>query len=161
MIIWFDDGYAVTYTEAYPIMKPLGLKGIIALATGLVGQNAQIGTQPPRQMLSLEQLRELAAEGWEIASHGVTHPYRFDELTLEETFKELTHSKWWIQENLGVTPTKFVVPRHLIRPEQIELVKLHYEYMRPLGGRPADTERVYHWLINKPEIKSFATTAFK
>ena len=156
MIIWFDDGYEVTYTQAYPVMKPIGLTGIIALATGLVGQNAQIGTQPPRQMLSLEQLRELVAEGWEIASHGVNHPYKFNELSHDETIWEVTESKRWIKENLGVTPTKFVVPRHLIRSDQIDIVKKHYEYMRPLGGRPADTERVYHWLINRPEIRSFA-----
>uniref|UniRef100_A0A6M3M2J6 Putative polysaccharide deacetylase n=1 Tax=viral metagenome TaxID=1070528 RepID=A0A6M3M2J6_9ZZZZ len=155
MILWFDDGYEVTYTEAYPVMKELGLTGIVALSTGLVGQNAEIGTQPPRQMMSLEQLQELVAEGWEIASHSVSHPYRFDQLNMDATRWELRASKHWIETNLGVTPTKFVVPRHLIRPEQIKLVKEYYEYMRPPGGRPAETERVYHWVINQEELKTF------
>ncbi len=155
MILWFDDGYEVTYTEAYPIMKPLGLTGIVALVTGCVGQKATLGTQPPRQMMSLEQLKDLVWEGWEIASHGVTHPYKFNELTINETLGELRDSKHWIQENLGVTPTKFVVPRHLIRPDQIELVKQHYTYMRPIGQRPVETERVYHWLIQQTEFKTF------
>uniref|UniRef100_A0A6M3M9S6 Putative polysaccharide deacetylase n=1 Tax=viral metagenome TaxID=1070528 RepID=A0A6M3M9S6_9ZZZZ len=164
MIIWFDDGYEVTYTKAYPVMKKLGLTGIVALATGYVGLNMVIctlrpgygGNQPPRQMLSIDQLKELVADGWEIASHSVTHPYRFDELTIEDTRWELLASRDWIKDNLSVTPKKFVVPRHLIRPDQKDLVKQYYEYMRPLGGRPADTERVYHWLINVAEIRSFA-----
>jgi len=155
MIIWFDDGYAVVYTQAYPVMKELGLTGIVALVTGCVGRKVALGTQPPRQFLSLEQLKELVAEGWEIASHGVTHPYRFDELSIDETRWELRASRAWIMDNLGVTPTKFVVPRHLIRPDQIELVNNYYGYMRPRGGRPAETERVYHWQININELKTF------
>lgn len=76
-----------------------------------------------------------------MASHSFSHPqpypdgWEFFSLSLKQTEFELRESKEWIRENLGVTPTKFVVPRHFLRREQMELARKHYKFVRcfPLG----------------------------
>jgi len=148
--IWFDDGLLSTYTTAFPVLRERGLIGRVALVTGIVGGEfySKINdTKTP--CMNLEQLRELVDAGWEIASHTVTHPFQFNRLSLEETRRELVDSKRWIEENLGVTPTKFVVPRHLIRKKQAELAMEVYGYIRPIA--PGNTSYpkwllVYHWV---------------
>ena len=144
--IWFDDGLLSTYTNAFPVMKERGLVGKVALVTSIVGNDFySIKWDTTTPCMNLEQLKELIDAGWEIASHTVTHPYRFDQLSLEETRWELEESKQWIIENLEITPTKFVVPRHLIKPKQMKLAKEIYEYVRPLGN-PTRGHIIFHWV---------------
>jgi len=131
-LIWFDDGYESTFLVAYPMMKEVGLTGIVAVVTGIVGKLTGLGRRSPTQFMTKEQLSMLVDDGWEIASHSVTHPFRFAELSFEQIHWELSESKRWITENLGVKPEKFAVPRHRIRKEQVELVMKYYNYMRPL-----------------------------
>jgi len=150
--MWFDDGLRSTYNVAYPVMKRHGLKGIVAVITGRVGKTYEPVKLPPRPCLTVEQLKTLIGEGWEIASHTVTHPFRFDELTLDQTYFELEESKNWIIKNLGVNPTKFVVPRHLIREDQRELAMEFYSYIRPLpigNDLYPDGHLVFHWVKSK------------
>jgi len=142
--IWFDDGWVQTFEVAYPIMKERGLTGTVALITGKVGSF----WKPPKwpsgdKIMTLEQLQILVEEGWEIASHSVTHPY-FEKLNEEETRYELSESKRWIIENLGVTPTKFVAPRNRIRDDQVKLVMEYYSYLRHLCP-PG------HYVLHRPD----------
>jgi len=37
VLITFDDGWSDTYSNAYPVMKRLGLPGVVFLATGFIG----------------------------------------------------------------------------------------------------------------------------
>lgn len=151
--IWFDDGVRSTYNVAYPVMKRRKLTGIVAIITGKVGKtytNVKRNIEQP--CMTVKQLKTLIGEGWEIASHTVTHPFRFDELTLEQTRAELGNSKEWIIKYLDVTPTKFVVPRHLIRKDQMKLAREYYPYIRPLASKltryPPEI-LVYHWVKEK------------
>lgn len=145
--VWFDDGHASTFTVAYPIMKARGHIGIIALVTGMVGKFWKLPSakRGPYQFLTVKQLLELIEEGWEVASHTVTHPFRFDLLSVEDTVHELEESKKWIEEKLGIIPLKFVVPRHLIRENQMEIVRRYYPYIRPLGN-PIKGHKIFHWI---------------
>lgn len=78
VVIGFDDGYADNYEIAAPIMAKYGVKGTFYVVAGQVG----IDNRRPdsgyhlfedRAMLSIDQIRRLADEGHEIASHGLTH----------------------------------------------------------------------------------------
>jgi len=111
-------------------MKKMGLTGIVAVVTSVVGKFTILGRRNPTQFMTRQQLSTLIEEGWEIASHSVTHPFRFDRLSREQTQWELSESKKWIIENLCITPTKFAVPRHLIRKDQIELAMKYYSHIR-------------------------------
>jgi peptidoglycan/xylan/chitin deacetylase (PgdA/CDA1 family) len=39
VLVTFDDGWADTYANAFPVMKRLGIPGVVFLATGLIGTN--------------------------------------------------------------------------------------------------------------------------
>lgn len=148
--LWFDDGYASTFNIAYPVMKRHGLTGIVAVVTSIVGKFGKLPStrRGPFKFMTIKQLIMLIEEGWEIASHTVTHPFRFDLLNTEETVYELEVSKEWIEEKLGFIPMKFVVPRHLIREEQMELARKYYPYVRPLGN-PVKGHVIFHRLTGK------------
>lgn len=151
--IWFDDGLEDIFLHAYPLMRKYGKKGCIAIITGKVGKHHTVaGTR--RRCMTLEQLKILRDEGWIIASHSVTHPQpdlngkTFFDLTLEETEFEARESKRWIEENLGITPTIFVVPQHKIREEQKETILKHYKEIRSSGF-------VIHAVTEAPGLQEF------
>jgi len=101
----------------------------------------------------------LIEEGWEVASHTVNHAQHdienkmFCELSLDETRYELEESKKWIEENLGVTPTKFVIPEHLAREDQYELISSIYPYTRPYPI--PTTHYIFHALDDMESKKWF------
>ncbi|PIO48442.1 MAG: hypothetical protein CMR00_04815 [[Chlorobium] sp. 445] len=73
--IIFDDGYEDTFEVAYPILDALGLRASLFVITNWIGKPNHwdanfFGTF---QHISLCHLRQLAAAGWEIGSHGATH----------------------------------------------------------------------------------------
>lgn len=70
----FDDGREDTYRVAYNIMKKYGITGTIHVTTGYID-----GTWKPddwktsKGPISIEQLREMKQNGFEISSHGDRH----------------------------------------------------------------------------------------
>jgi|GEM_PF-1213416 len=109
VIITSDDGYQNIYTHAYPILKKYGLKMTVFLATGLIaaeeGQRRMnefdfdVPEVPRRPMLIWPEVIEMAENGLEFQSHGVTHR-RIGEIPLEDAYFEITRSKADIEENL-------------------------------------------------------------
>lgn len=62
----FDDGLRGVHQYALPILRPLGLPAVAAvIVERMEADNADY--------MSVAQVRELQAAGWEIASHGVSH----------------------------------------------------------------------------------------
>lgn len=62
----FDDGLRGVHQYALPILRPLGLAGVAAvIVEPLESGNADY--------MTVAQVRELQASGWEIASHGLSH----------------------------------------------------------------------------------------
>lgn len=142
--IWFDDGDLSIWEIGFPMLKRHGLTATIAIVTGYVGKNYPLYRRQPCPFVDIEQLKELIEEGWEIASHSVTHR-SFLELSLDEILAELVDSKKWIEENLGMTPRKFAFPMDLATAEQVELARKHYEYVRPIP--PQNIDAIFHRVI--------------
>jgi len=95
-VITFDDGYADNYTTALPILKKHGFTATIFMVSSYIDGEG---------FMSWSQLKELAANGWEIEGHTVNHPYlsRLDSGTV---LKELQGSKELLENGLG-HPVKF------------------------------------------------------
>lgn len=60
----FDDGYASTYNTVFPIMRDLGLVGVVPIVSAFVGTAGY---------MTWAQLRELRDAGWDIVNHSKDH----------------------------------------------------------------------------------------
>lgn len=70
----FDDGYADFVTHALPLLLRHGCGATVFVLPGrLGGDNAWDPSGPRKPLLSAEGIRQAAAEGVEIGSHGLTH----------------------------------------------------------------------------------------
>ena len=81
--------------------------------TGHVGGQNDWATQPPgvprRPLLDAGQLRSLAAAGWEIGSHGISHR-PLGELDRAAVERELRDSREQLVELTGAPVTSFAFP---------------------------------------------------
>ncbi len=91
VVITFDDNNASQYAIAYPSLKKHGLMAVFYVITGRIG----VG-----DLLSNDQLKEMAADGMDIESHTVTHRV-LTGLSMSELDKELQNSRKTLEDLLG------------------------------------------------------------
>jgi peptidoglycan/xylan/chitin deacetylase (PgdA/CDA1 family) len=65
VVLTFDDGYQSFRAHAYPVLKALGLPATLFVYTDYVGAS--------RNALSWDDLKTLAAEGFDVQAHSKTH----------------------------------------------------------------------------------------
>ena len=97
----FDDGLLEHYTEVFPRLRQLGLKASFCIIGSKVGRD-QKGTP----CMTWQQLREMAADGQEISSHGFRHQ-SMEKLTGEALRYEVQHNDTLIYHNVGVFPRTY------------------------------------------------------
>jgi len=98
VILNFDDGWNNTNDNAIPILKKYDMTATIFAVSNLVGHGAR---------MDWETLKNLHADGFEIGSHSLWHPY------LTKSFKahaEINDSKKKLEEELGEEVTVFAYP---------------------------------------------------
>ncbi|MFC8450486.1 polysaccharide deacetylase family protein [Kitasatospora sp. NPDC057223] len=70
----FDDGYADFARHAVPILQHYGFTATAYVVADLLGRDNDWDTEGPRKkLLTVREVSELAAAGWEIGSHGLGH----------------------------------------------------------------------------------------
>jgi peptidoglycan/xylan/chitin deacetylase (PgdA/CDA1 family) len=110
--ITFDDGYESVYSHAFAEMGPRGIPGTVFPVVGSIdGYNrwdVQLSRRPFKHV-SWSQLRELAAGGFEVGSHTLSHRdlTRLDPKTLEN---ELRDSRAILEDRLGTGVTCLSYP---------------------------------------------------
>ena len=92
VIISFDDGHLNNYTAAFPIMQKYGFTGVLYIVANYVGVE---------DYMNADQIKEMAAAGWEVGSHTVSH---LDLTALEPQRQrfEVVESRTLLEEKLGV-----------------------------------------------------------
>jgi peptidoglycan/xylan/chitin deacetylase (PgdA/CDA1 family) len=65
VVLTFDDGYQAFRVYAYPVLKKLGFPATLFVYTDYVGAG--------RNALSWDELKSLAAEGFDVQAHSKTH----------------------------------------------------------------------------------------
>ena len=109
--VTFDDAYRSVFRQAYPILASLGVPGTVFVVTDYAKDGRPLtwpGGEPARERASeddllgmtWEELRRVAADGWEVGSHTQTHP-RLTELPDEELDRELRGSREACERALG------------------------------------------------------------
>lgn len=74
VVLTFDDGYDGVRTAALPLLRERGFAATVFVVSGkLGGTNDWDGETPGERLLSESGLREIAAAGLEVGSHGATH----------------------------------------------------------------------------------------
>lgn len=120
LVVTFDDAHRSVLELAAPVMARLGIPGTVYVPTGYAdsdrpmawdGYDTWLGTQHEDELLcmSWEQLRGLAAAGWEIGSHTRTHP-RLSRIGDEEIAAELTESRAECEASMGAPCTSIAYP---------------------------------------------------
>jgi peptidoglycan/xylan/chitin deacetylase (PgdA/CDA1 family) len=110
----FDDGLEEHYTLLYPQLKARDLKATFAVIGSKVGsvmrsKQDRIDGTDGTPCVTWDMLREMAADGQEIASHGWEHKAvtRLDDSTLHN---EIWRNDSAIIANIGQKPMTYVYP---------------------------------------------------
>jgi len=100
IVLTFDDGYHDNYTVAYAAMQKYGFVGSIFIYVNKFKHGNSI---------SIAEVQELIAAGWEIGCHSYTH----SDLTTVDSgslLKETYAARSELQEKLGVDISAFCYP---------------------------------------------------
>ncbi|MEU6808199.1 polysaccharide deacetylase family protein [Streptomyces sp. NPDC046831] len=119
----FDDGYADFLTDALPVLRRRGCGATLFVLPGrLGGDNAWDPLGPRKPLLTADGIRQAAAEGVEIGSHGLTHVdlTRADDLTLKA---EAVESRALLQELTGTRVDGFCYPYGTVDARAVEAVR--------------------------------------
>ena len=106
--ITYDEGCAALLDHAVPIHRKYGVPGHVALVAGQVGvpRNVPGSSYDGMMILSREQIRLLAGEGWGVSCHSMTHGI-IDDDTADY---EVAQSRVLLEQTLGMPVTMFCVP---------------------------------------------------
>jgi peptidoglycan/xylan/chitin deacetylase (PgdA/CDA1 family) len=113
VVLTFDDGFRNLSDHAIPVFEDLCFRATIFAVAGRCGRTndwpSQIAEIPHLPLLSWSDLRQIAAAGFEIGAHGITHA-PLPALSQREAEREITGAKEILQAHLGEAVTSFAYP---------------------------------------------------
>jgi peptidoglycan/xylan/chitin deacetylase (PgdA/CDA1 family) len=148
-----DDGWQDNYTNAFPILKDLGVKATIFLVPSCIGKTTDSVVpegEKPRAHLSLENIREMSAFGIEFGSHSVNHKH-LHRISPEEVTFEVEESKKQIEDLLQKPCRTFCYPAGFFDETAKQAVK-NAGYIAAFTTVYGDNERLDLYALNRIEI---------
>jgi len=106
----FDDGYADFARHAVPVLREYGFTATAYVVPDLLGtENGWDVEGPRKQLLTVDQVRELANAGWEIGSHGLGHQ-ALPGLPPDVLARQTRESRQALEDLVGGPVTGFCYP---------------------------------------------------
>ncbi len=100
--ITIDDAYLSVYTEAWPRLRDAGLPFTLFASTDPIDRAYE-------DIMTWDQMRELAAAGVTIGAHSASHLHMPD-YSDQRARDEIAQSNERFRKELGITPTLFAYP---------------------------------------------------
>jgi peptidoglycan/xylan/chitin deacetylase (PgdA/CDA1 family) len=119
-VITFDDGYA-DVLAVKDFLKEKNIRPTIFALSPFKTPN-YIELDAVRPLISVAQMKELQASGWEIGSHSKTHA-DFAHLSPLDRDDEIRGAKVELEEALGCPLTSFAYPKGVYDAEIVEATK--------------------------------------
>ncbi len=101
IIFTFDDANEDNYAAAFPIMQKYGFTGVLYVPYDYIGQP---------NYLTVDQIKTMAAAGWEVGSHSLTHPANFLTMGPDAQRAEIVDSRQRLSDLLGLPILTFAYP---------------------------------------------------
>ncbi|WP_354642812.1 polysaccharide deacetylase family protein [Kitasatospora camelliae] len=137
----FDDGYADFARHAVPVLREFGFTATAYVVPDLLGtENGWDVEGPRKQLLTVDQVSQLASAGWEIGSHGLGH-LALPGLTPAELVEQTVESRRALQALVDGPVSGFCYPYGAVDPPAARAVRdAGYGYAcaiqhSPLTGR--------------------------
>lgn len=125
----FDDGYRDFYTEAAPHLRRFGYPATVFLPTAYCGQTNSWPGVPSwveeKSLLTWQQVKELAGQGFQFGSHSVTHR-DMTSLSVWDAEQEIVESKREIEAEIGQAVEFFCYPCGWSDPAVRNLVSRYF-----------------------------------
>jgi peptidoglycan/xylan/chitin deacetylase (PgdA/CDA1 family) len=133
----FDDGYRDLLRFVVPVLQRHGFTATFFAVSGMLGGDNVWDPPPRRELMTEEDLRELAARGYEVGSHSVSH-VRLAGLDPEALRHEVEGSRTMLARVVGDKPRSFCYPYGSVDAEAVRaVVDAGYSYACAVG-RVAD-----------------------
>lgn len=107
--ITFDDGYVGVLESALPVLLDHGFTASMFIISGRLGGSNEWDEGPRWPLMSADQVREVAAAGMEIGSHGATH-LRLAGIDADRLDAEVSGSKASLRKLIGAPVRGFAYP---------------------------------------------------
>lgn len=136
--ITMDDGYKSIYDNAWPLLKQAGLPFTVFVSTDAIDQGLE-------DMMSWDQLRDLAANGVTIAAHTGSHLHMPNHTEFRR-LKDVQRSARRIKEELGEVSPLFAYPygeASLAIKQQIKDAGFQVAFGQHSGAFGPDDDRYY------------------
>jgi peptidoglycan/xylan/chitin deacetylase (PgdA/CDA1 family) len=109
VIISFDDGYADSYTEAFPILQRYQGCAVIFLIEQFIGKDIRWNEQD-NSFLTLEQIAELHSEGVDFGGHTASHPSLRKQFSITTLQSEIIDAKSALEKKTNLPLVSFCYP---------------------------------------------------
>ena len=121
--VTFDDGMRNNHSTALPILNELQIPATVYMTSDFIGGHSPwIGPGGDGAMLDEAELCELAAAGWEIGAHTITHP-DLSTSSYEVCLHEIQGGREALERIIGVQVQTFAYPFGHYGPTAIEAVR--------------------------------------
>lgn len=146
--ITFDDGFATTWNNAYPVLRDLGLKGNVAVNPTPIDQGWG-------DYMTFANLQTLWGAGWAIVNHTMDHQ-DLTTLSASAMEAEIRDAKAWIVAK-GFGPSNvFIVPFHSWGPRERTVIQKYHTYTRGHTIGEFSPEKYSTWPVTQPmDITAF------
>jgi peptidoglycan/xylan/chitin deacetylase (PgdA/CDA1 family) len=126
VVITFDDGYRNLLDHALPALRDRGFSATVFAIAGRCGADngwpGQPASIPRLPLLSAADLRQVAAAGFEVGSHGLTHA-ALTRVSPEQAGREVHEAQARLQDLLGLPVRTFAYPYGLVDARCLALVR--------------------------------------